>query len=531
MNEDRPSTDGGETAAPLDAERAGDAPPDPPTNDGLERVLPDLLDGVETVSTVYLVRASLASGSGRPIGERLVGALEDKVTVVGSTLDAGFDPPNPELDVLVETDHDHGAIAASLASVGPVEGVVVADVTAATERELDGDREADGANANDVFNELKDEVGQEGYGTVVDELEDVSFPGGPDPDEEVDLEEAVDVELSDEEPESIELEGGDDGTLDLGGGDGGPDDEDEITTKQLLGEEERDGDEVKAPDEKAIEEAIQGVELDAGADVDGDDEGDAPRSVGDAAADDGTVTDEPVIDTPAEDGTVDDGPADDGPVDDAATDDAGTVGGAAVGESTASGGPDAAAPGAARDGTPDGMDAFVAGLVQALESGAIDDQRRTELREALGIESTHSMDVRLEYLQKRVDNLAAYTDAWEAFLSEQGSGREFMESMRDGLENIEDRLDGLEGDGASDGVSDEIDAVEDRLDAVESTLANLEGRYDEDVARLDTRIDSIGSKLSGRLDTVEDAISATQEKVSSLLQWREHVDDVLGSEK
>ena len=43
-------------------------------------------------------------------------------------------------------------------------------------------------------------------------------------------------------------------------------------------------------------------------------------------------------------------------------------------------------------------------------------------------------------------------------------------------------------------------------------------------------MDSVESKLGQRLDAVEDALGTLRDKVRSLLQWREHIDDVLGGE-
>jgi hypothetical protein len=489
MTDDRTSTDGGETAAAMDIERAGDAPPDPPSDSGLERMLPDLLGEFEIDTTVYMVRAGLEDGSGRSVGERLVDAIEDKVTVVGTTLDAGFEPSNPELDVLIETEHDHGTVAASLARVGPVTGVVVADVTAAAERELaaDDDTEPDGGDANTVFNELKEEVGQEGYGEVVDELEDVEFPGGPDPEEEVDLEEETGVDLGGPDPdEPIELDDDvDDGTLDL---------DDDVSAKDLLGEGERDTSDVKGPDEKAIEEAIEDVDL-----------ADEPSEDGTG----GDLDDEiPETPEPTEDGADADA-ADEEP---AADDDE---------EATAAGTDPPAGPAVGGD-----MDAFVAQLVEALESGEVEGERLAELRKALGVQSTHNLDVRMEHVQKRVDNLAAYTDAWEAFLSEEGSGREFMSSVQEDIESIERRLEAVDaGDGAAGG---DLAAIEQRLAEVESTLESIEDRHDEDVTRLDTRMDNVESQLESRIQSLEDTVAALKEKVRSVLEWREHIDDVLG---
>jgi hypothetical protein len=519
MSEGPRSTDGGEPAAPVDVQRAGDSPPAPPSTDGLERTLPDLLDGTDSVTTAYVVRAALIEGSDRGVGERLVDAIEDQVTVLGTTLDAGLEPSNPQLDVLIETDHDHGAVASSLATVGPVDGVAVADVTAAAERELGAESEAeaagadDAASANDVFNELKEEVGQEGYGDVVDELEDVSFPGGPDPDEEVDLEAETGIDLEGEEPEPIDLEGegaDEPPALDL------EEDDDELTAKQLLGEEERDGEAaVKAPDEKAIEEAIEEVELEDDGAGQGDLAGDVagteppaeesvdvpePDEMEDPEPDEMEDPEQDEMEDPEQDEMEDP----ERPAEEADGETSGAV---------------ATPPSDAGD-----MDAFVAQLTAALEAGAVDDERLTDLREALGVESTHSLDVRLEYLQKRVDNLGAYTDAWEEFLSEQGSGREFLDSVRDDVETIEARLDALEEGGAAGDLS----AVEDRLAEVESALQSVEQRHDDDVARLDTRMDNVESKLEKRIDAIEGALGTIKDKLMSLLEWREHIDQTLG---
>jgi hypothetical protein len=480
MTDDRPSTDGGETAAAMDIERAGEVPPDPPSDSALERMLPDLLGEYDFDTTLYMVRAALADGSGRSVGENLVDAIEQKVTVVGTTLDAGFEPSNPELDVLIETDHGHDTIAASLARVEPVDGVVVADVTTAAERNLAADDEPDepeGADANAVFNELKEEVGEEGYGEVVDQLEDVEFPGGPDPDEEVDLEAEAGVDLSEPDPdEPIDLDDDEEGTLDL--------DADEVTARELLGEDGQDGDEVKDPDEKAIEEAIEEVDLD-----DQPDDGDLDEEIPETPS----ATDEEEADEPAE------------PKEPAGPTDA-----------------DQAPAAPAADGD---MDAFVGRLVEALESGEVDGDRLVELRKALGVQSTHNLDFRMEHVQKRVDNLAAYTDAWEAFLSEEGSGREFLTSVRDDLEDIERQLEAVQAGGGGDA---DLSGVEERLDALESTLDELEERHDDGVARLDTRMDSVESKLQRRIQSVEETVGALKQKVRSLLQWRERIDDVVG---
>ena len=595
MSEDSLSTDGGLGSSVRDVERAGGSPPETPTGNGLDRLLPDLLDDVDEFGRAYLVRIRFPSDNPESTAKRLVDALGRQVDVLGDTSDAGFDPSSPVLDALVETDYESGAIARSLARLAPVEGVLVADVTDAAETALEDETDteaADAAGANDVFQDLKEQVNQLGYGDVVDELEDVSFPGGPDPDEEIDLEAETGIDLGEDDAASpdpggsgdtLDLDGDDtldldgDDTLDLdGGGDGGATDSDgELDIRGLLkndGDEGGDDGTVREADENAISEAISEIELDPGPDEDegkdqgeettaddssastdaGDDAlGDIPapkqpsrrgsnRETGDASgASNERPTTEPGQETgsggganaqPTDQGTAATPESQRGPPESSSepSDGSGSPSSVASGES--GGSTRTAGPSATGD-----MDAFVANLVEALESGAVSSERRAELRNALDVGNTHSLDVRLEYLQKRVDNLAAYTDSWEAFLSEEGTGREFLDDVSEGLDELEQRVETIEAGGGAGGtggadltsVERRLSELEDTLESADERLAKVQRRQDEDVTRLDTRMDSVEAAAEQRLDAVEDALGSIKERVEALLEWREHVNDVL----
>jgi len=154
------------------------------------------------------------------------------------------------------------------------------------------------------------------------------------------------------------------------------------------------------------------------------------------------------------------------------------------------------------------VDDLVDELVTALESGDVGPERRQRLREALGIESTHSLDVRLEYLQKRVDNLAAYNDAWEAFLAEEGTGSQFMEEVDEQLEALSDRVETLETEASGDG---------DRVEALERRLDDLEASHDEDVSRLEERLDSL-----------QGTVQSMRKSLKAFSNWRDRVNEFLG---
>ena len=517
--------------AEREVRRAGDVQPDIPSESALEDLLPNLLEGVGEVATGYLVRASLPAEDPERASERLVDALERKVTVLGSTLAAGIDPADPQVDVLIQCEYTASQIASALGGVTPVRGAVVVEVTDVCDRLLESpDEEADAADANDVFNELQQQVTELDYDQVVDELEGVSFPGGPDADEEVDLEEEADVDLgTDETDGDVELEDValDDAALDDDGGDDV--DDDGVDAKELFGEGGTDGRGSSKPmggaDEQRIEEAIKSVEEATDESDDGDEATTAGPAGSDAGPADGTGDDETADvpegpDVPEIGGeSSDDDPS--GPGEDAAAADSPTEPAASTGDGPEHAGGSAPQAESVSDGgttptsqratgsaaAPDAdVDELVDDLVTALESGAVGPDRRQRLREALGVESTHSLDVRLEYLQKRVDNLAAYTDAWEAFLAEAGTGNQFIEEIDDEIESLRARVESLEGGGDAAGGS----ADDDRVADLERRLSDLEEEH------------------GGRLDEVEERLGAVRRSVEALGNWRDRVNDLLG---
>lgn len=122
---DEQHTTGSTAEADVEA-TAGGSPPD----GDLAGATASLLASVERTDDVNLLRLALAEGTGRDVAREVLATLSEKLTVVGSTLPEAYDPAGPEVDVLVESDHDADALASALADVGVVDGVVVADVVA-----------------------------------------------------------------------------------------------------------------------------------------------------------------------------------------------------------------------------------------------------------------------------------------------------------------------------------------------------------------------------------------------------------------
>jgi outer membrane murein-binding lipoprotein Lpp len=118
-------------------------------------------------------------------------------------------------------------------------------------------------------------------------------------------------------------------------------------------------------------------------------------------------------------------------------------------------------------------DDVAAVLVEQLRSDEVTPGQRATIREELGIATPESMQVRLDYLQSRVSELDAYTDALETFIDDEGGVERALEAVRDDLARTNERLDDLEA--RFDAAADERAALAARLDDVCAALDALDG--------------------------------------------------------
>lgn len=124
---------------------------------------------------------------------------------------------------------------------------------------------------------------------------------------------------------------------------------------------------------------------------------------------------------------------------------------------------------ATRDaGSPD--EGAVAALVAELRAGSASEDDLAALRRTLGA-PTAGDDVRIEHLQARVGELAAYAEEFRAVIDEHGDPGTFVD-------RLEHRIDGLRAD----------------LDAVEAELSDIRAereRNAEAIERLDRRLEAV----------------------------------------
>lgn len=142
-------------------------------------------------------------------------------------------------------------------------------------------------------------------------------------------------------------------------------------------------------------------------------------------------------------------------------------------------------------------------LVEELEERELSEDEQELVREQLGLTVPHHTTVRVQRLQSEVADLAAYTDALESFLDENGGGKELIETLETDLERVQTRLDDLEASTAT--IDNRQTSLERRLDTVETTLDGVNQRLDAAVQSLTDTIDRHCEEISSLRGAVESA--------------------------
>lgn len=214
-----------------------------------------------------------------------------------------------------------------------------------------------------------------------------------------------------------------------------------------------------------------------------------------------------------------------------------------------------------------------AALASEIRAGEVDDSDLEVLRSELDIDTQErgvprSVDVRIGRLQSQIGDLAAYTDALEAFIDEQGTASGVLEEaqsaiedvsdrigvveermddadeeqsvLADGLEDVETELDSLAGDlsEATDRLTDaedrlaELDGITETVEEVEETVGSLDTKLDDvrdDIADLDSRVLGVEDAVHDDVADLETEIDRIDEELADLEAFRERLNDAFGT--
>ena len=175
-------------------------------------------------------------------------------------------------------------------------------------------------------------------------------------------------------------------------------------------------------------------------------------------------------------------------------------------------------------------------LATELREDEIDDDDLEALRSELDLEPSGPDVAKVDHLQSRVEEVAAYTDALETFLEDNGTGKQLVESIQSDIASIEDDLAAMDDrlSGTEDRLEDvetDVEAVGTDVDGVETELEAVAGDVDtveETVDDLDEDVDDLGDDVEDVEDDLEDLeteLENVRADVTDIQDWR----DQLGS--
>ena len=138
------------------------------------------------------------------------------------------------------------------------------------------------------------------------------------------------------------------------------------------------------------------------------------------------------------------------------------------------------------------------------------------IRSALGVESSASVETRIEHLQSTVADLEAYTDALEGFIDEHGDASEVLVDLRERHDETVDRVDEVET--ATEDATAEIEATEDHLEAELEAVRGDVRAVRADVEALEAEVATLSSDLEavlGMRDRLANALEVTADRSAS----------------
>ena len=163
---------------------------------------------------------------------------------------------------------------------------------------------------------------------------------------------------------------------------------------------------------------------------------------------------------------------------------------------------------------------LVSDITDEIQSGEVDEDEIEQLREALGLEVSRSVNAKIDHLQKRVENIAAYESALE----------KLVDAARD------DTLADLEKNTSE--LAKEVNRLDRRLDEIETKLSerDVNTRLDSlaaDVNRLEAEFESDDlpdaqevDELATQVDNLTETIDQQQEQLDEFRAWREQLSDM-----
>jgi hypothetical protein len=169
--------------------------------------------------------------------------------------------------------------------------------------------------------------------------------------------------------------------------------------------------------------------------------------------------------------------------------------------------------GVVTDAAPDTNEPVAAALAAELEAGEVDEAMRETLARELGAELSGSESARLDHVQRKVDNLAAYTEVLEELLDEEGRPAAVVADLREEIGEVRASTGDLRAD---------LDETEAELESVvDEEISRLEAGFDDAAAdrnAIHDELESTASELSTAREELGDEVATLRDDLTAELE-------------
>jgi hypothetical protein len=169
--------------------------------------------------------------------------------------------------------------------------------------------------------------------------------------------------------------------------------------------------------------------------------------------------------------------------------------------------------GAVTDAAPDTNESVAAALAAELEAGEVDEATRETLARELGVELSGSESARLDHVQRKVDDLAAYTEVLEELLDEEGRPAAVVADLREEIGEVRASTGDLRAD---------LDETEAELESVvDEEISRLEAGFDEAAAdrnAIRDELESTATELATAREELGDEVATLRDDLTAELE-------------
>ncbi|MDS0477039.1 hypothetical protein [Natrinema sp. 1APR25-10V2] len=166
-------------------------------------------------------------------------------------------------------------------------------------------------------------------------------------------------------------------------------------------------------------------------------------------------------------------------------------------------------------------DSLLGALVAELEAGTADPTDVATLCEYIDRQrSETSLEVRLNHVQERMDTFAAYLDALEEFLDEEGTAQQLLEEIHTELGDLRDDLESA---------ATEREELRTRLTELEAT-APAADEVEAEFARVDTQIETVVDEVREEVGDIDARLETLHAELEEQQEWRRRLSAVVATD-